>query len=135
MPERTTTILWRWPWKNFSANSIASSALNCCKSSTKRCVPPAPTESNLQEALMARISGAPVRQGGPFRRLFVWIIYSLTRRRLGRGVMPVQATAQHPKIFWGYVQMEQSQSSSNLVDARLKGLAELRVATLVGCPF
>jgi hypothetical protein len=31
--------------------------------------------------------------------------------------------------------MEQSQAGSKLVDPKLKGLAELRVATLVGCPF
>jgi len=84
---------------------------------------------------MARITGAPSNQGGPFRRLFVGFVYGLTRRRLGRVVMPVQVTAHHGKIFWGYLQMELSQMSSKLVDARLKGLAQLRVATLVGCPF
>ena len=84
---------------------------------------------------MARISGAPANQGGPLRRLFVGIVYSLTKRRLGRVIMPVQVTAHHPKIFWGYVQMEQAQMGSKLIDPRLKGLAELRVATLVGCPF
>jgi hypothetical protein len=84
---------------------------------------------------MARISGAPLNQGGVFRRLFVRMVYSLTRRRLGRVVMPVQITAHHPKILWGYGQMEQSQASSRLVDAKLKGLVQLRVATLVGCPF
>jgi hypothetical protein len=84
---------------------------------------------------MARITGAPSKQGGPFRRLFVGLVYWLTRRRLGRVVMPVQVTAHHGKIFWGYLQMEQSQMSSKLVDAKLKGLAQLRVATLVGCPF
>jgi hypothetical protein len=84
---------------------------------------------------MARISGAPSNQGGPLRRLFTGLIYWLTRRRLGRVIMPVQVTAHHGKIFWGYLQMEQSQMSSKLVDARLKGLAQLRVATLVGCPF
>ena len=84
---------------------------------------------------MARILGAPRNQGGPLRRLFVAIVYSLTRRRLGRVIMPVQVTAHHPKIFWGYVQMEQSQIGSKLVDPKLKGLAQLRVATLVGCPF
>jgi hypothetical protein len=84
---------------------------------------------------MARIPGAPRNQGGPLRRLFVAVVYSLTQRRLGRLIMPVQVTAHHPKIFWGYVQMEQSQASSKLIDPKLKGLAELRVATLVGCPF
>jgi len=84
---------------------------------------------------MARIPGAPSNQGGLLRRLFVGLVYSLTRRRLGRVIMPVQVTAHHSKLFWGYVQMEQSQMSSKLVDGKLKGLAELRVATLVGCPF
>jgi len=84
---------------------------------------------------MARISGASASQGGPVRRLFVGMVYTLTRRRLGRVIMPVQVTAHHPKLLWGYGQMEQSQATSKLVDPKLKGLAELRVATLVGCPF
>jgi hypothetical protein len=84
---------------------------------------------------MARIPGAPRNQGGLLRRLFVGIVYSLTQRRLGKVIMPMQVTAHHPKIFWGYVLMEQAQASSELIDPKLKGLAELRVATLVGCPF
>jgi hypothetical protein len=84
---------------------------------------------------MARISGASRNQGGLVRRLFVGIVYSLTQRRLGRVIMPIQVTAHHSKILWGYGQMEQSQAGSKLVDQKLKGLAELRVATLVGCPF
>ena len=84
---------------------------------------------------MARIPGASNNQGGPLRRSFVGLVYYLTRSRLGRVIMPVQVTAHHPKILWGYVQMEQSQAGSKLIDHKLKGLAELRVATLVGCPF
>jgi len=84
---------------------------------------------------MARIPGATRSQGGLIRRLFVGLVYSLTRRRLGRVIMPIQVTAHHPGILWGYAQMEQSQASCKLVDHKLKGLAELRVATLVGCPF
>jgi hypothetical protein len=49
--------------------------------------------------------------------------------------MPIQVTAHHGKIFWGYLQMERSQMGSHVVDAKLKELAQLRVATLVGCPF
>jgi hypothetical protein len=84
---------------------------------------------------MARIPGAPSNQGGPIRRLFVGMVYFLTRRRLGRVIMPIQVTAHHPQIFWGYLQMERSQMGAKRVDPKLKGLAELRVATLVGCPF
>jgi len=49
--------------------------------------------------------------------------------------MPVQLVAHHPRLLWGYGQMEQSFASSHLVGAGLKDLAQLRVATLVGCPF
>ncbi len=84
---------------------------------------------------MARILGARSNQGSPLRRMFVGLVYFLTRRRLGRVIMPVQVTAHHSKLFKGYIQMERSQAGSKLVDAKLKGLAELRVATLVGCPF
>ena len=84
---------------------------------------------------MARISGASVNQGGLFSNLFLRLVYSITKKKLGHVVMPVQITAHHPKILWGYAQMEQSLLSSKLVDAKLKGLVQLRVATLVGCPF
>lgn len=84
---------------------------------------------------MARISGASANQGGPLRRLYVGIVYWLTRRRLGHVIMPLQVTAHHANIFWGYTQMEQAQMSSHLVNDKLRGLAELRVATRVGCPF
>jgi len=84
---------------------------------------------------MARIPGALRNQGGLIRRLFVGIVYSLTQRRLGRVIMPIQVTAHHPRIFWGYLQMEQSQMGSKVIDPKLKGLAQLRVATLIGCPF
>jgi hypothetical protein len=84
---------------------------------------------------MARICGALRSQGGLIRRLFVAIVYALTQRRLGRVIMPIQVTAHHSRIFWGYLQMEHSEMGAKLVDSKLKGLAELRVATLVGCPF
>jgi len=84
---------------------------------------------------MARISGAPLGEGGALYRLFKRTVYSRVSRRLGRVVTPVQITAHHPEIFRGYIGMERSQMAGNLVDHKLKGLAVLRVATLVGCPF
>ena len=56
-------------------------------------------------------------------------------RKVGRVVTPVRIVAHHGKVLWGYGQMEQSLLSSGLVDKGLKDLAQLRVATLVGCPF
>ncbi len=84
---------------------------------------------------MARIRGADPSQQGLLSGLFTRVIYSLVKRKLGRVVMPVQIVAHHSRILWGYAQMEQSFVSSDLVDTALKDLAQLRVATLVGCPF
>ena len=84
---------------------------------------------------MARIRGADPSEQGLLRGLFTRIVYGLTRRKVGQVVMPVQIVAHHPKLLWGYGQMEQSFASSHLVSAGLKDLAQLRVATLVGCPF
>lgn len=84
---------------------------------------------------MARIKGADPSRQGPLSGLFTRIVYALTKRKLGRLVTPVQVTAHHPQILWGYGQMEQSLLSSHRVDEALKSLATLRVATLVGCPF
>jgi hypothetical protein len=84
---------------------------------------------------MARIAGADPSQQGLFHGLFTRVIYALTKRKVGRVVMPVKIAAHHPRFLWAYGQMEQSLLSSHLVDTALKDLAQLRVATLVGCPF
>ncbi len=84
---------------------------------------------------MARIGGAERNQQGLLQGLFTRIIYSMAKREVGRVVMPVKIAAHHAKLLWGYGQMEQSLFASKLVDAGLKNLAQLRVATLVGCPF
>lgn len=84
---------------------------------------------------MARIVGADPKQQEWPNGLFTRIVYGITKRKLGRVVMPAQITAHHTRILWGYGQMEQSLGGSSLVDGELKHLAETRVATLVGCPF
>ena len=84
---------------------------------------------------MARIAGAEPSKQGFFQGAFTRIVYSMTKRKVGRVVVPVRIAAHHGKVLWGYGQMEQSLLSSGLVDKGLKDLAQLRVATLVGCPF
>ena len=84
---------------------------------------------------MARIEGADHSKQGLLQGTFTRIIYSLTKRKVGRVVMPVRIAAHHAKLLWGYGQMEQSLGASRLVEDGLKNLAEVRVATLVGCPF
>jgi hypothetical protein len=84
---------------------------------------------------MARIEGADPGKQGFFQGMFTRVVYSMTKRKVGRVVMPVRIAAHHPKLLWGYGQMEQSLLGSRLVEDALKNLAEVRVATLVGCPF
>jgi alkylhydroperoxidase family enzyme len=84
---------------------------------------------------MARIAGADPKKQTWISGLFTRIVYGMTRRKLGRSVAPVEIIAHHSRILLGYGQMEQSLAGSTLVDGTLKHLAEIRVATLVGCPF
>ena len=84
---------------------------------------------------MARIRGAEPGKQRLLGGLLTRVAYALTKRKVGRVVMPVQIVAHHTRILWGHAQMELSLGASKLVDASLKNLAQLRVATLVGCPF
>lgn len=84
---------------------------------------------------MARISGAEPGRQGLVSGLCTRIAYAMTKRKVGRVVKLVQLMAHHTRLLWGYAQMEQSMAASRLVDAALKDLAQLRAATLIGCPF
>jgi len=70
---------------------------------------------------MARIRGPTPAKARTVERPVHRIVYSLTRRKVGRIVMPVQVTAHHPKLLWGYGQMEQSLASSHLGRRRPQG--------------
>ncbi len=50
-------------------------------------------------------------------------------------VVAVKITAHHPRLLRALVEMEQGQMAAKSVDAALKSLASVKVATLVGCPF
>ena len=89
----------------------------------------------LEVIAMARIRGADPGRQGLLSGLLTRIAYRLTKRKVGRVVMPVQVVAHHSRILWGHAQMELSLGASRLVDASLKDLAQLRVAMLIGCPF
>jgi len=84
---------------------------------------------------MERVRAADPSRQGLFAGLFTRLVYALTRRKLGHVAVPVQVTAHHTGILWGYGQMEQSMASASRVEPTLNHLGELRVATLVGCPF
>ena len=86
---------------------------------------------------MARMNGLEPHQAGWYTRFVYWLV----RRSIGkltgssRLVEPVKITAHHPRLLKAYGQMEMGQAAATSVPAAVKALAEIKVATLVGCPF
>jgi hypothetical protein len=80
---------------------------------------------------MAWIRGVPKGKAG----LFAQVVYRMARRRLGKVPEPMTVVAHHPRFFKGYVAFEWALDRSRLVETRLKALAQVKVATLIGCLF
>ena len=80
---------------------------------------------------MARITGVDERRAG----LFVRLACRFTKRELGRVPEPLRVTAHNPWIFRAYTLFEFMLRRARRLDERLKVIAEIKAATLVGCPF
>src|SRR5690349_1192872 len=80
---------------------------------------------------MARIAGVPRTTKNPLLRIVFWY----ARRRFGRDVGPLVGYATNPAVLAAALALEVGMERARRVDARLKQLAELRVAAVVGCPF
>ena len=80
---------------------------------------------------MARIRGVDGKHASPFVRL----AYFMTKRRLGRVIMPIRIKAHHPRLLRGYAHMEMAQQAARGVPLSLKALVDVYVARLIGCPF
>ncbi len=80
---------------------------------------------------MARIEGVPKNRAGLMTQFASW----MAKRRLGKVPESLTLVAHHPWISRGYIGFELALERSRLVDGRLKVLADIKVATLVGCPF
>jgi AhpD family alkylhydroperoxidase len=80
---------------------------------------------------MARIDGIPPIASTPLLRLAEW----MTRRRFGRSMEPLRGYARSSAVMLGLAGLEMGMERARRVDPRLRGLAELRVAALVGCEF
>lgn len=80
---------------------------------------------------MARIPAVPARQAGLLTR----IVYRMARKRVGQVPEPLAVAARHASVFRATVGYEFWLEKAKLVDARLKCLASLRAAGLIGCPF
>lgn len=83
------------------------------------------------EQMMARIEAVPEREVGLFGRFAYWF----SRRRFGEVVEPLTVIAHHPRLLLGHSMMELALDRSNLVDDRLKELAVMKAALMVGCEF
>jgi AhpD family alkylhydroperoxidase len=79
----------------------------------------------------ARIAGVPESTRNPLVR----IGYRESRRRYGEVVDPLRIFAHHPKVMAGYSALELASERSQLVDKRLKHLAEVRAAMISGCEW
>ena len=80
---------------------------------------------------MARIEGVSPRETGWFAKTVFW--YS--KRKFGRVMEVLRITAHSPKVLRGTVDMEKAQAALKSVDPALTAVAEIKVATLIGCPF
>lgn len=80
---------------------------------------------------MPRIASAIPRSRNPLVRFTAW--YS--RRMMGRVPDPVAVMAHHPLVLGGYGGLELALERSHAVEERVRGLAELKTAALVGCEF
>ena len=67
--------------------------------------------------------------------LFVRLAYWFSQRRLGKVADPLKITGHHSWVSFGYGIFELASERAQLVELRLKELAQVKVATLVGCPF
>jgi hypothetical protein len=83
----------------------------------------------------ARIEGAEAAQHGLFAGMFVRLVYWATRRKVGRVTTPMRIKGHHPRVLFGNAMMEAADLGSRAAPPALKLLAQLRAASLVGCPF
>ncbi len=80
---------------------------------------------------MARIRGVEANEAGLFTRFLYW----MTRRKVGRVILPFKVTAHLPRLLVAVGQMEMGQAAVQTIEPKLKVLAEIKASTLVGCPF
>ena len=80
---------------------------------------------------MAYIRGIDPSEAGPYTKFIYW----MTKRKLGRLILPSKIMAHQPRLLSSVGQMEMGQQALKKVDAKLKALASIKAALMVGCPF
>ena len=80
---------------------------------------------------MSRIPGVP-EKSAPWS---IRLAYRMARRRVGKVPEPVMVTAHNPWIFRALAGFELCLERARRVDPKVKALAEIKVAALIGCPL
>ncbi len=90
---------------------------------------------------MARIQGVTQQQAGPTVKLVYWFMRRGMKKLTGReatrgsGIEPVELWAHQPKMMSGMGKFQQAVRKGDTVDERIKYLAELKGAQMIGCEF
>ncbi len=78
-----------------------------------------------------RAAGVQDKEAGLRTKLIFWLV----KRRLGRIPLGVRIRARDPKLLELSGKMDLHVASPGTVSDKLKELAQLKVAAMVGCPF
>ena len=78
-----------------------------------------------------RIEGVARNKAGFLARL----TYRFSRRRFGKVADPLRVMGHHNRVLFGASMFELAMDRAKTVEPRLKELAQIKAATLVGCPF
>lgn len=80
---------------------------------------------------MSRIHGVEANEAGFFTRFVYW----MTKRKLGHVVVPLKVHAHQTRLLRALGEMEMGQQAVHAVEHKLKALAGIKAAVLIGCPF
>jgi hypothetical protein len=80
---------------------------------------------------MNRATGVQEDEAGLRTRIIYWLV----KRRLGRVPLGVRIRARDPKLLELTSKMDLHTASPGSVPLKLKELAQVKVAAMVGCPF
>jgi len=77
-----------------------------------------------------RIRGLSEEEAGELRPL-----YGAARERYGKLPDPLTVMVYNPAVLSAHMKYDEKFNRSQLVDKRLKEIAQIKVATLIGCPW
>lgn len=80
---------------------------------------------------MTRVVGIPREKAGLFARISYWFC----KQKIGKLLEPLKVMAHNNWILAAVSGFELANEKAKSVDIKLKELAQIRAAMLIGCPF